>query len=80
MVATTAKTHDRQSRIGVPSQGRIPGQITNGGMTTMLDIRKTVLIGLAIVASGAVWHAKTIANIVPPDARFRKTQNCSEWF
>jgi len=49
-------------------------------MTTMLDIRKTVLIGLAIVASGAVWHAKTIANIVPPDARFRKTQNCSEWF
>ena len=27
----------------------------------MSDIRKTVLIGLAIVASGAIWHAKTIA-------------------
>ena len=27
----------------------------------MLNIRKTVLTGLAIVAIGAVWHAKTIA-------------------
>src|ERR1700688_2537576 len=27
----------------------------------MLTIRKTVLTGLAVVAMGAVWHAKTIA-------------------
>jgi mannose-6-phosphate isomerase-like protein (cupin superfamily) len=30
-------------------------------MTTMLNIRKAVLTGLAVVAIGAVWHAKTIA-------------------
>src|ERR1700693_941331 len=30
-------------------------------MKTMLNIRKTVLAGLAVVAIGAVWHAKTIA-------------------
>jgi mannose-6-phosphate isomerase-like protein (cupin superfamily) len=30
-------------------------------MTTMLNIRKAVLTGLAVVAVGAVWHAKTIA-------------------
>jgi mannose-6-phosphate isomerase-like protein (cupin superfamily) len=30
-------------------------------MKTMLNIRKTVLTGLAVVAIGAVWHAKTIA-------------------
>jgi hypothetical protein len=27
----------------------------------MLKIRKTVLTGLAVVAIGAVWHAKTSA-------------------
>jgi hypothetical protein len=30
-------------------------------MTAMLKIRKTVLTGLAVVAIGAVWHAKTSA-------------------
>ena len=31
----------------------------------MLNIRKTVLTGLAVVAIGAVWHAKTIAQENP---------------
>ena len=30
-------------------------------MTAMLKIRKTVLTGFAVVAIGAVWHAKTSA-------------------
>lgn len=30
-------------------------------MTTMLNIRRTVLTGVAVVAIGAVWHAKTSA-------------------
>jgi hypothetical protein len=30
-------------------------------MTTMLNIRKAVLTGLAVAAIGAVWHAKAIA-------------------
>jgi quercetin dioxygenase-like cupin family protein len=30
-------------------------------MTTMLNIRKTLLTGLAVVAMAAAWHAKTIA-------------------
>jgi quercetin dioxygenase-like cupin family protein len=36
-------------------------QITNGATTTMLNIRKTVLTGLAVVAIGAVWHSRSIA-------------------
>lgn len=31
----------------------------------MLNLRKTVLIGLAVVVIGAVWHAKTIAQENP---------------
>lgn len=30
-------------------------------MTTRLNIRKTILTGLAVAAIGAVWHVKTIA-------------------
>ena len=36
-------------------------QIASGGITTLLNIRKTVLTGFAVVAIGAVWYAKTIA-------------------
>jgi mannose-6-phosphate isomerase-like protein (cupin superfamily) len=41
--------------------GRISAQITSGGTTTMLSMGKTFLVGLGVVAIGAVWHGKTIA-------------------
>src|SRR5947209_15769490 len=35
--------------------------MTNGDMTTMSNIRKIVLTGLAVIAIGAVWRIKTVA-------------------
>jgi len=40
---------------------RISAQITNEPMTALFNIRKTVLTGLALVAIGVGWHAKTMA-------------------